>query len=205
MEFAQYIVSEGKKLEDKITMIEGTSQLNKAWNTWLRIVKTVANKFIPFSYVAPKQFFAQTMKTTKLYRALTSLNKVIHKIKIMVLPINPEYKLAEINKKILKLTKQANIGLPPLTVEDLTINKNTIIGKLKKAKTLLWAAQNAENQAVQNERIRDDSLWPEWQKYYEPKTDISSNIYANIDKDISIKELKEIINHSPLGKQLGLR
>ncbi|CAG8821976.1 6031_t:CDS:2 [Gigaspora margarita] len=153
IEFAQYIKAEGKKLEDKIATIEGTLQLNKAWDTWLRIVKTAANKFIPFLYVVPKQFFAQTMKTTKLYRALTTFNKVIYRIKIMVPPLNPEYKLAEINKKILKLTKQTEIGLSLLAVKDLTVNKKMTIEKLKEAKTQLWAAQNAENQAVQNERI----------------------------------------------------
>ncbi|CAG8671765.1 19516_t:CDS:1 [Gigaspora margarita] len=71
----------------------------------------------------------------------------------MVLLLNPEYKLAEMNKKILKLTKITDIRFSSLIVKDLTVDKKATLEKLKEVKTLLWTAWNTENQAAQNERI----------------------------------------------------
>ena len=61
---------------DKVT-ITNEKELNRVWNKWNSIVKQAINKCIPYTFTSPHQFFALSLKATKLHSALKNINKTL--------------------------------------------------------------------------------------------------------------------------------
>ncbi|CAG8842619.1 7688_t:CDS:2, partial [Gigaspora margarita] len=102
--------------------IKDKNSLNKFWNSWLTIVKALADKFIPATYICPRTFHANLFKATRLHQALKLANK-----------IQQIYMLSDLEYQT-------------IDVQDMYTNKfNTIFGELKQVQQTLLKARTLEN------------------------------------------------------------
>ena len=106
--------------------------LNKYWYIWSNQIKSAANLHIPFTFKAPKTFNALSLKTTKLYSALTHINKAIR-----LISVTPTTSTSTINHHLSIVIKATEISINPVTTEDISINKQQTLSQLKEYKTII--------------------------------------------------------------------
>ena len=122
--------------------------LNKTWNRWTSELKKLINENIPFTYSAPKTYYALSLKETKLHTAIKTLNKCLRH-----LTSASQIDLPLVNNLLAKTNKLSDIVITPLQTNDINNSLQSTIQQLKQIKQTIWTARNLEKQMEQNKRI----------------------------------------------------
>ena len=119
--------------------------LNKTWNRWTSELKKLINENIPFTYSAPKTYYALSLKETKLHTAIKTLNKCLRH-----LTSASQIDLPLVNNLLAKTNKLSDIVITPLQTNDINNSLQSTIQQLKQIKQTIWTARNLEKQMEQN-------------------------------------------------------
>src|SRR5260364_250719 len=126
-----------KTLDKRLT---NQKELNSAWSFWSIEIKTMINRKIPFIFTNPKQYFALSLRATKLHIALKTMNKLLHKI-----TQKENTPLEVLNKMIRKILKLTDISIAEIT--ETFIHEQQLeetICSLKDIKNTIWVSRNQE-------------------------------------------------------------
>ncbi|CAG8495385.1 4860_t:CDS:2, partial [Gigaspora rosea] len=126
-------------------IVTDSEQLNRCWNVWANAVQQAANRHIPKTYIAPKTFYALSLKASKLHTALTHINKCLHILAKAASPVSITSVIQQANKHLSRALTAAQIpkfSLTPLALA--TKRRNQTIKGIKEIKTIIWRSRNAE-------------------------------------------------------------
>ena len=118
---------------DKV-IITNKKELNRVWNKQNSIVKQAMNRYILYTVTSPHQFFALSLKATKLHSALKNINKTLQILQLAKPPITTGYIMTKINRKLSKINKLSEKQIPMITKAEMSLSFTVIKEKLNNVK-----------------------------------------------------------------------
>ena len=73
-----------KKFNHDLEKIQNMLELNKLWHKLNDTITHAAQKFIPRTKTAPKNFISHTHKATQLHKGLKNINKLLHYLELNI-------------------------------------------------------------------------------------------------------------------------
>ena len=121
-------------------------ELNKLWHKLNDAIIQVAQKFIPRTKTAPKNFISHTHKATQLYKGLKNINKLL---RYLQLNIDHMSNLNWYNAIIKQTNSLTQLEIKEITELSLEINQlPELIKVLKTYQKMLTTARQTENSQV---------------------------------------------------------
>ena len=113
------------------------------------MIKEAMNIHIPFTFTAPKHFYALSLKATKLHAALKNINRCIN-----YLSSNPIGDIRNMNSCLRRAALLAEMDILLLTQEKINSSLSDLIAEIKQHKHTIWQACNFEKKQEQSKQIK---------------------------------------------------
>ena len=136
-----------KKFNHDLEKIQNIQELNKLWHKLNDAITHAAQKFIPRTKTAPKNFISHTYKVTQLYKGLKNINKLLRYLQLNIDHTNNLNWYNEIIKQINSLTQLDINEITELSLKTNQLSESIKILKIYQ-KTILTARQTENSQVI---------------------------------------------------------